>query len=126
MSIVYKICDALILESYILLHYNYLTLLLLLIMHITWCFVAALLSGSALADCPNGPYKSGTLCAKSCWEEYRCGDNNHVVRLCQRRYLYSDYCSNSFYDIPPFQLLYIRFAHQTCANHCKDFLPRPL
>jgi hypothetical protein len=68
---VYKIHDALVSEEYALLPYSCL-ILLLLIMHITSCFVAALLGGSALAACPAGPYDSGSLCSKSCSYNDRC------------------------------------------------------
>ncbi|CAI9629256.1 unnamed protein product [Alternaria burnsii] len=48
-------------------------------MHIIWCFVAALLSGGALADCPAGPYKMGSLCYKGCLGVARCGEDNHIT-----------------------------------------------
>jgi len=50
-------------------------------MRITLCFVAALLSGSAVADCPAGPYTTGSLCYKGCEGVNRCGDDNYVVCL---------------------------------------------
>jgi hypothetical protein len=53
-------------------------------MYIAWYFVAALLSsGSALAGCPNGPYKNFALCDVDCYGYQRCGDNNQVVSLAE-------------------------------------------
>lgn len=48
-------------------------------MQISWCFIATLLSGSALADYPAGPYATWDLCYKSCAEIKQCGNSNHVV-----------------------------------------------
>ena len=48
-------------------------------MQISWCSIAALLSGSALADCPAGPYTTWDLCYKGCAEVTRCGSSNYVV-----------------------------------------------
>ncbi|CAI9629257.1 unnamed protein product [Alternaria burnsii] len=49
-------------------------------MYISWCFIAALLSSSALADCPNGPYSTNSECPGKCYGFQRCGDYNQVIR----------------------------------------------
>jgi hypothetical protein len=85
MSMVYKIRETLIFRDTYSTTLQLFTLLPL-IMQFTWCFVAALLGGSAFGSalagrgCPNGPYRTGTLCSKACADYKRCGNDNHVVR----------------------------------------------